>query len=178
MPRLSEALDSVLGPEEMNALVLLRDGMGLDIARTHQFWESFVAVATSGRLTPRSCPWDVELDHYAEPIRIEVKFSQEFDCVFRNGTRPVLKFALPRGGGVAKPSDVTVFIGIDSADDVHCWVAPTTVIPQVASITMTSPRVRVGRSRTGLDSWECPPSELLPAVLHTWRITLADRSAA
>jgi hypothetical protein len=115
----------------------------------------------------------VELDHYDGTIRIEVKFSQEFDCAFNEGTRPVFKWALPRGGGKPKPSHVTVFLGIDALDQVHCWAAPTGAVPQVASVTVTSPRARVGSTRTGLESWQCPPTDILPAVLDSWRCHLS-----
>lgn len=173
MLRLHEPLSAIVPADEYAAVILLRGRLGLDVARTHQFWEAIVATNVAGRQTARSCPWDVELDHYDGAIRIEVKFSQEFECTFREGTRPVFKWALPRGGGAPKPSHVTVFIGIDERDSVHCWVVPTAAVPQVASVTVTSPRARTGSTRSGLESWQTPPGGVLPAVLDSWRCHLS-----
>lgn len=169
----AESLDAFLDETELAAISLMREQFQVDVARTYQFWESAVSRIITGQMTPHGCPWDVELDYFGSPICIEVKFSQEFDCRFRAGVRPVFKFAAPRGEGREKASAVTVLVGIDSRDDVHTWVIPSAALPRVASITLTSPRARLGgSSRSAVDAWRCPPTQLLPEVLYAWRCHL------
>lgn len=170
---LSEPLAAFLTPEEIAAARLMRDQFRVDVTRTFQFWEAAVARITTGALTSQGCPWDIELDYFGAPLRIEVKFSQEFECRFRAGSRHVLKFASPKGDGAEKASHVTVLLGIDELDDVHAWAIPSASLPQSASITLTSPRVRKGgTSRSPVDVWRCPPTQLLPEVLRAWRCHL------
>jgi hypothetical protein len=170
---LSESLAAFLGQNELGAARLIRDEFHVDVTRTYQFWEAAVARITTGGQTPHGCPWDVELDYFGKAIRIEVKFSQEFECTFRAGTRQVFKFAAPKGTGEEKPSHVTVLLGIDGQDDVHTWVIPSASLAQSASITLTSPRARRGgTSRSPVDAWRCPPTQLLPEVLRAWRCHL------
>lgn len=114
------------------------------MTRTYQFLEAAVARITTGGQTSHGCPWDVELDHFGEAIQIEVKFSQEFECSFREGTRQVFKFAAPKGTGEEKPSHVTVLLGIDGQDDVHSWATPSASLAHSTSITHTFPRARQG----------------------------------
>ncbi|MYT26092.1 hypothetical protein GTW69_38480 [Streptomyces sp. SID7760] len=170
---LSEPLAAFLTPEEIAAVRLMRDQFGVDVTRTFQFWEAAVARITTGAVTSQGCPWDIELDYFGTRLRIEVKFSQEFECRFQAGTRHVLKFASPKGDGAEKASHVTVLLGIDQLDDVHAWAVPSASLPQSASITLTSPRVRRGgTSRSLVDVWRCPPTQLLPEVLRAWRCHL------
>lgn len=167
---LAEPLTAFLSSEELTAVRLIRDQFQVDVTRTYQFWEAAVARITTGIQTTHGCPWDVELDHLGTPIRIEVKFSQEFPCRFRTGTRQVFKFAAPKGEGREKPSDVTVLLGIDAEDNVHAWAVPSGTLPQSTSITLTSPRTRLGgTSRSPVDVWRCPPTQLLPEILRAWR---------
>lgn len=174
MPILAEPLDAFLAPEELESIRLMRDEFHVDVTRTYQFWEATVARITTGALTRHKCQWDIELDHLGALICIEVKFSQEFECRFRTGVRRVFKFALPKGGGQEKPGDVTVLIGIDDRNHVHAWAVPSALLPQSASITLTSPNARLGRSsRSQVDHWRCPPTQLLPEVLRAWRCHLA-----
>lgn len=167
---MTETLDQFLDSEELDALDLVRNRFGFDAVRAYQFWESAVARIVAGRTTSAGCPWDVEIDYFdAPPIRIEVKFSQEFTCQFAQGARQVYKFADPKGGGAAKDVDVIVFVGVDAADGVDVWVAPAASIGQVRSITMTVPRCRVGFDRSKLAGREQPLSQLLPEVLRAYR---------
>jgi hypothetical protein len=170
---LSEPLAAFLTAEEISAAQLMRDQFAVDVTRTYQFWEAAVARITTGALTPQGCPWDVELDYFGSPVHIEVKFSQEFESRFQAGTRHVMKFASPKGDGAEKASHVTVLLGIDELDDVHAWAVPSASLAQSASITLTSPRVRRGgTSRSPVDVWRCPPTQLLPEVLRAWRCHL------
>lgn len=171
---LSEPLTDFMSPDEQAALNLMSTSFGVDVARSYQFWEALVARITSGTLTAHKCPWDVELPYLDEPIHIEVKYAQETSCRFRAGTRSIFKFAAPKGLATEKPVDVVVLIGIDGLDHVSTWVVPGAAIRQCASITMTSPRFRKGtesRSR-GVDGYLCPPSQLLPEVLRSYRAHL------
>jgi hypothetical protein len=171
---LSEPLGDFLDLNEQAALSLMADSFGVDVARSYQFWEAMVARITSGTLTEHKCPWDVELPYLDEPIRIEVKYAQETMCRFQTGTRAIFKFAAPKGMTTEKPVDVVVLVGIDGLDHVSTWVVPGAAIRQCASITMTSPRFRRGgasRSR-GVDGFLCPPSQVLPEVLRSYRVHL------
>ena len=169
---LGEPLLAFLDHDELAAIALLRDRFGIDPTRTYQFWEAAVARITSGTVTVAGCPWDVELPYGDETILIEVKFSQEFACRFRTGVRRVLKFAAPAGTSKtrAKPVHVTVLIGIDDTETIHTWAIPSGLLPRATSITLTTPRDRIGRQhgRSGLDRWYCPPTQLLPAVLDAF----------
>lgn len=166
---LAEPLTAFLDAEEVQAARLICDRFGLDVTRTYQFHESAVARVTTGTLTSHTCPWDIDLDYIGEVIRVEVKFSQEFPCQFRAGTRPVFKWAAPKGERTEKASHVTVLLGIDPADQVHAWAVPSGRLRRSTSITVTSPRVRVGESRSVIDVWRCPPTQLLPEILRAYR---------
>lgn len=167
-----EYLSYFLSGEELDARELLHVRFGADIARTYQFWEAAVARIVAGHVTSASCPWDVEIAYFTEQIRIEVKFSQEFTCQFRQGSRQVYKFALPKGGGKAKDAHVIVFVGLDAADAVDIWVAPAASIGQVSSITLTVPRTRTGADRSMLGGLDQPLSQLLPEVVRAYRCHL------
>lgn len=170
---LSEHISEFVGAEEIAAIHLLRDQANVDILRTYQFWEAAIARLTTGTLTPHGCPWDVELDYFGAPVRIEVKFSQEFECRFRSGVRRVMKFALPKGGGAEKASHITVLVGIDNLDNAHAWVIPSAAISKSKSITLTLPGARRGLpSRSVVDFWRCPITQTLPEVLRVWRCHL------
>lgn len=166
---LSERIGWFMGADEVAAARLLRDQLGVDVLRTYQFWEAVIARLTTGEITAHGCPWDVELDYFGESIRIEVKFSQEFECKFDSGVRHVMKFASPKGGGAEKSGHVTVLVAIDRLDDVHAWVIPSALLSKSTSITLTSPRCRGAKSRSIVDFWRCPITQLLPEVLRAWR---------
>lgn len=167
---LSEPLTDFLDPEESAAVDLMRRSFRVDVTRTYQFWEAAVARLTGGSLTAHGCPWDVELPYFDRPIRIEVKYSQESWCQFQQGRRAIFKFAAPKGAGVEKAADVIVLVGIDGNEDVYTWVIPARKVRKCASITLTSPRFRVGASRSReIDSYRCPPTQTLPEVLRAYR---------
>jgi hypothetical protein len=168
---LSEPLADFLTAEEQHAASVMTTSFGVDVTRTYQFWESMVGRITSGTLTDHKCAWDIELPYTDDPIRIEVKYAQESWCRFSRETRPIFKFAAPKGRTTEKAADVIVLIGIDALEHVHAWAVPAREVRKCASITLTSPRYRLGgqsRSR-GVDSFHCPPSQLLPEVLRSYR---------
>lgn len=169
--RLSEPLTDFLNAEEQHAASVMAMSFGVDVTRTYQFWESMVGRITSGTLTDHKCAWDIELPYIDDPIRIEVKYAQESWCRFNQGARPIFKFAAPKGLMTEKAADVIVLIGIDALEHVHTWAVPAREVRKCVSITLTSPRYRLGgesRSR-GVDSFHCPPSQLLPEVLRSYR---------
>ncbi len=161
---LSEPLTTFFSDEEINAMALLRRSMGVDITRTFQFWEALVARITSGSTTDHKCAWDVEI----ADVHVEVKSSTEFQCKFGTGSRPVFKFALPKGGAKEKSADVLVLIGMDGLGDINSWVIPANRVRHCKSITITSPRHRTGHGK-GFDDYYCPPSQMLPEILRSWR---------
>ncbi len=174
---LAEPLADLLDTEEISAIRLLQERMGTDVTRTFQFWEAMVARLTSGTLTKHKCPWDVELDQGPHHIRIEVKFAREVMCRFTDGPRPIFKFANPKGQKTEKTAHVLVLLGIDDADDVHTWIIPGRAVRHCKSITLTSPRVRLGASHSrSVDGYRCPASQLLPEVLRAYRAHLAQAS--
>jgi hypothetical protein len=167
---LCEPITALLSPGECAAVDLMREQFQVDVTRTYQFWEAAAARLTGGSLTSAGCPWDVELPYLDSPIRIEVKYAQESWCKFQQGNRAIFKFAAPKGSGVEKDADVIALLGIDAEQDVHAWVIPAREVRKCASITFTSPRFRTGASRSrGLDEYRCPPSQLLPEVLWSYR---------
>lgn len=169
--RLSEPLADFMSPEELAALMLMSSSFGVEVARSYQFHESLVGRITSGTLTNHKCPWDIELPYGDQPIRIEVKYAQESWCNFANGRRAIFKFAAPKGLTTPKDADVIVLVGLDSLDHLSTWAIPAAVVQQCTSITLTSPRFRKGgasKSR-GVDAYRCPPSQLLPEVLRSYR---------
>jgi hypothetical protein len=169
---LCEPLSSFMSQAEMDAIELLRTSFGIDVTQSFQFWEAAVARITAGNLTPHQCPWDVEIPYGRIDIRVEVKSSREFDCRFRSGTRPVFKFAQPKGDGAEKAADVIVLIGLDVAG-VHTWAVPANSVNKCSSITLTSPRLRRGQSRSrGIDQFLCPPTQLLPEIIRASRCHL------
>lgn len=173
IPVLSESLAEFLSPDELDAAHLMRERFHVDVTRTYQFWEAAVVRITDGVPTSHKCPWDVEIDPEGIAIRVEVKFSQEFRCRFQTGVREVMKFADPKGSATEKASHVTILVGIDAVDAVHTWAIPSALLPQSRSITLTSPRVRLdGHARSRVDSWRCPPTQLLPETLRAWRCHL------
>lgn len=167
---LAESITSFVSASEMAAAETMRTGFGVDVTRTYQFWEAAVARLTGGSLTRASCPWDVELPYIGRPIRIEVKYAQESWCQFRTGRRAIFKFAAPKGMGAEKSADVIALIGLDELQDVHAWVLPARRVRKCASITLTSPRFRIGASRSrGVGDYYCPPTQVLPEVLRAYR---------
>lgn len=146
------ALDGLLDQDERDALALVRDRFGLDPARTYQFWERFTARMLDGEVTPAGCPWDVE----AQGIRVEVKFSQEFVVRFTHGARRVFRWVDLR----RKAADAVLMYGIDGRDHVFLWAAPPSTLGR--SVTLTSPRDRVGPDRSPLRRW--PIDQVAPAV--------------
>lgn len=171
---LSEPIAEFLNAEELAAVSLMAQSFGVDVTRSFQFWEALVARLTSGILTSHKCAWDVELPYLDASIRIEVKYAQETWCHFSSGNRPIFKFAAPKGLMTEKDVDVVVLIGIDALEHVSSWVVPGAAIQQCASITMTSPRFLQGagsRSR-GIDAFHCPPTQILPEVLRSYRAHL------
>lgn len=172
---LAEPLSDLLTVDELAAIGLLQNQMGIDVTRTFQFWEALVATITSGTLTDHKCPWDVELWQGPCHIRIEVKFAQEILCRFADGPRQVFKFADPKGRGTEKTAHVVVLLGIDAANEVHCWVIPGRTVRYCKSITLTSPRVRLRASRSrSVDGHRCPVRQLLPEVLRAYRAHIGD----
>lgn len=172
---LGEPVSAFLARPELDAIEVTRQGLGVDVTRTYQFWESAVARITTGTVTSHGCPWDVVLPYGDFTIRIEVKFAQEFMCRFGDGPRPVFKFAAPKGTHAEKPADVVVLVGIDELDMVHTWAVPAATMPQSTSITMTSPRARAGQSTSrarGVDDYRCPLTQLLPEILRAYRCHL------
>lgn len=176
VPKWAEPLSSFLQAQELEAIRLLQRELDMDATKTFQFWESVVSRIVDGTTTDHRCRWDVELIQGDALIRIEVKFSQEFACRFNNGTRHVFKWAVPKGGRpTEKPSHVTTMIGVDNVDLIHMWVVPSAYIPQCKSITVTSPRDRTGGiSKNNMDDWYCPPSQLLPEVLRSYRLHIGE----
>lgn len=179
MMTLSEPIATLLGADEVHALRVMRQSFGVDVMKTFQFWEAMVARIVAGRLTAHKCGWDVEIDcEEAEAVRVEVKHSAEFMCRFRSGTRPVFKFANPKGLRSPKAAHAIVLLGIDSNSDLHAWVLPPHAIGLVASITLTSPSHLTGTAtRTfPMDEFRCPPTQILPEVLRVSRdVTVYDR---
>ena len=168
---LSEPLADFLTSEEQAAAALLTESFGANITRTYQFWEAMVGRITGGTLTAFKCPWDIELPYGERPIRIEVKYAQESWCRFRAGTRAIFKFSAPKGETTEKAVDVVVLIGIDALEHVHTWVAPASAVRKCRSITLTSPRYRLGGTSQarGIDEYRCPPTQTLPEVLRAYR---------
>lgn len=166
-----EPLAHLLTDEEREAILLMRMSFGVDVTRTYQFWEAMVARIVDGSMTAHRCGWDVEASYGLHVIRIEVKFSREFECRFNGAMRSVFKFANPRGTGVPKSAEVTVFLGLDAQDNVYSWVVPSRRLRVSTSITLTSPRVRQYKyeGRHGMDDYMCPPSQILPSVCNAWR---------
>lgn len=174
---LAEPLSAVLSADVLGAIAFVRAEMAVDISRTYQFWEAMVARITTGTLTSHKCPWDVELSQGPHRIRIEVKFAQETMCRFLNGPRPIFKFANPKGQKTEKTAHVVVLLGIGADDEVHCWAVPGRALRKCKSITFTSPRARLGASRSrGIDGYRCPLTQLLPEVLRSYRAHLAMAS--
>jgi hypothetical protein len=68
---LSAPLTAFVDPAELFAARLMRERFHVDFVRTYQFWEAAVARIVTGSLTPHECPWDVELDYFGAPVRIE-----------------------------------------------------------------------------------------------------------
>jgi hypothetical protein len=167
-------LSDFLTTAEINARWVLKS-FGVDVARTYQFWEHAVARLTTGTTTSHRCPWDIELPFADETVRIEVKFSDETLVQFSQGDRWVFKFATPTGTGAEpKQSHVTVLIGIDANDRVHTWIVPSAALAHApASITLTSPRARLGGpSRSDVEHFRSPLGQLLPEVLRAYRCHL------
>lgn len=176
-PDLWEPLAGFLSADEARAIDTLRKTLGVDPTRSFQFFEALVARILDGRLTSHKCGWDVEIGEGDLVIRIEVKYAAESMCRFRNGPRPIFKFADPRGRGAPKDAHALVLLGIDSAGDLHAWVAPRAGVGQVPSITLTAPKHRTGTSTRAFpfDAFRCPPSQLLPEVLRAARdLTVYD----
>lgn len=171
---LHEPLDQWLTDAELAAIRTMRQ-FGADPLRDFRFWEALVCRILDGRPTGHSVAWDVELDHpRGAPIRVEVKHSVEFDCAFSNGTRPVFRFAKPKGkDGPPKDCDAIVLIGCDGEGegDMHTWVLPPRAIKQCHSVTLTSPKHRKWNSDRSYptDEFLCPPSQMLPEVLRASR---------
>lgn len=168
-------VDEFLTSSEIDAIDLIREQFSVDVTRTYQFWEAAIARITTGSLTDHKCPWDIELPFVDGDIRIEVKFSQEFNCEFSEGARPIFKFAVPKGSHTEKPAHVVILIGIDAYGGIYCWVVPAGEIGKCASITLTSPRVRQARnrSRSFVNQYMCPLTQILPEVLRAYRCHLA-----
>lgn len=166
-----EQINELLTIEEVQAISVVRESFGLDICKSFRFWERMIARIVDGHETSHKCSWDVEI-HYGETvIKIEVKSSSEFICKFDTGSRPVFKFALPKGDKKQKEAEVIVLIGMDADDDVYAWVAAASEIRQSKSITLTSPSHRAiyAKRHYSLDQYSCPPSQLLPEILNAWR---------
>lgn len=170
---LAEPLSELLDADELRAVDLVRDQMAVDVPRTYQFWEAMVARITTGTLTDHKCPWDVELNQGPHRIRIEVKFAQETSCRFRGGPRLIFKWANPKGQKTEKTAHVVVLMGIDADDEIHCWVVPGRALRKSKSITLTSPRVRLGPNHSrSIDGYRCPATQILPEVLRAYRAHL------
>lgn len=174
---LAEPVSELLNTEEMRAIKLLRDEMAIDVLRTYQFWEAMVARLTTGTLTGHRCPWDVELNQGPHRIRIEVKFAQETSCRFSDGPRLIFKWANPKGQKTEKTAHVVTLLGIDANDEVHCWIVPGRALRKSRSVTLTSPRERLGPHHSrSIDGYRCPVTQLLPEVLRAYRAHLAMAS--
>ncbi|GAA2298474.1 hypothetical protein GCM10010402_66380 [Actinomadura luteofluorescens] len=175
---LSEPLADFLNADERTALDVMSFSFGFEVTHAYRFWESLVARILAGETTNDRCRWDVELPYAGHVVRVEVKYSREFECRFTTGVRPILKFAAPKGAGPEKPAHVLVLVGVDDKHAVYTWAIPGIAVRQCRSITLTSPRVRQGESRSrGIDGYRCPPTQLLPEVLRAFRSHLAHDAA-
>lgn len=171
-------LEDFLDSNEIASVAVLKSSLGLDATRSFQFWEAVVARILGGSLTAHKTSWDVTLSYGSTAVFVEVKYAREIGCRFATGSRPVFKFALPKGGGRVKSAHVVTLVGIEPAGLVHTWAVPAGLLKQSKSITLTSPRFRIGRDRSrGVGGYYCPPDQLLPEVLRSYRCHLAyDKS--
>lgn len=174
-------VSTLLDAEELAAVELMSSRFGHDVVRTFGFWESMVTMITAGKATSHSCPWDVELPYGDRQIRIEVKYARQHLSKYRDASRNVFKFANPKGRGAQKAADVIVLIGIHDLDRFSTWAIPAAMVRKCKSITLNLPHERRGSDRSrGIGGYLCPPDQLLPEILRSYRerLLLGDAPAA
>ncbi|WP_131827583.1 hypothetical protein [Mycolicibacterium fortuitum] len=147
-------LTDVLLPAEYEAVIAMRQSLGVDPMRFYDTWERIIARHLDGELTPARHPWDITT---AAGARVEVKFSYELHMMFRVGRRDVFRF---NGLRTAVESDVLVLIGLDRDDDTHLWIAPSG-IARGKCCTLQNPKCAIGNSRSKFARYLVPFDALI-----------------
>lgn len=160
--------DDLLTAEQAHAVDILRRG-GFDVMRQPLFWETVIAGQFGGATTPHKAGYDVIAEIWGRTCRAEIKFSIAFYCRYnsirgKDWSRPVFKWALPRGRSGKNEADAVILIGRDVDSLTYGWAVPIDAIASdCASITITAPSARLKNRLGRLDRWSAPFDQLLPA---------------
>ena len=159
----------LLAPSERVAVDILRASLQFDALAQPLFWETVVARNLGGGVTSHQATHDVEVVIWGRACHAEVKFSSAFTCNYRpirgkDWTRPVFKWAKPRGGSGKASADAIILIGRDVDKLLYSWIVPRDAIgAKCASITVTTPSHRAPNSISPWDRYATPWDAMLPA---------------
>lgn len=160
--------NGLLVGDERLAAHTLSAGFGFDVFSQPMFWECVVARQLGGIVTAHKELHDIEVNIWGRDCFAEVKFSRSYLGHFsrirgKDWSRPVFKWAQPRGGSGKNTADAVILIGMDQ-EMIFSWAVPIGAIsPTCASITMTAPLSRSGKQRSPWDDYAVPFDAILPA---------------
>lgn len=160
----SAKLSEIFSPEVLNARNEIVASLGHDVFGDPLLWEKVIANILGGQVTPKRCPWDVEVEIWGKLCRIEVKLSCAYPALFSEirgleCSRNVFKWAGLRRGR----ADAFVLIGMDIDEAVYALaLGQNSIVGAASSLTVTAPSSAKSEARM---NWASAPfGEILPVI--------------